>query len=80
LNKQRNKNSKIKKSTNEQRSKNNRTKSKRTITTYPKEVLMNNGGRAKKKQGEILRSKRTRAKSKSQSYKKNIATKGEENV
>jgi len=41
---------------------------------------MNNGGRAKKKQGEILRSKRTRAKSKSQSYKKNIATKGEENV
>jgi len=41
---------------------------------------MVNGGRAKKKQGEILRSKRTRAKSKSQSYKKIIATKGEENV
>jgi hypothetical protein len=54
-NKERNKNSKILKNTNEQRSKNNRTKSKGAKTTYPKEVLMNNGGRAKK-QVEKLRS------------------------
>jgi hypothetical protein len=70
-----NKNSKIKKSTNEQRSKNNRTKSKGVRTTYPKEVLINNGGRTKK-QGEMLRSKRAKAKA----IKKIIATKGEENV
>jgi hypothetical protein len=60
MNKERNKNSKIKKNTNEQRSKNNRTKSKGARITYPKEVLMNNGGRAKK-QVEMLRSKRAKA-------------------